>query len=140
MNCMATLKHIASKNSDYTAIEAYLVYQHDEFSSKVILDKQGRPMLRESYLLDTLECGDFSFATACLLSPASGIAKKDLQKRTLMQIFFIVFPSKKQLLQERKPLSKNRPSAAWFFLKGVFLLLSLIYFQTSSHTPVFHPV
>ena len=26
---MATLKHIASKNSDYTAIEAYLIYQHD---------------------------------------------------------------------------------------------------------------
>ena len=68
MNCMATLKHISSKNSDYTAIEAYLVYQHDEFSGKVILDEQGRPMLRESYLLDTLECGDFSFATACLLA------------------------------------------------------------------------
>ena len=68
VNCMATLKHISSKNSDYTAIEAYLVYQHDEFSGKVILDKQGRPMLRESYLLDTLECGDFSFATACLLA------------------------------------------------------------------------
>ena len=65
---MATLKHISSKNSDYTAIESYLVYQHDEFSGKVILDKQGRPMLRESYLLDTLECGDFSFATACLLA------------------------------------------------------------------------
>ena len=68
MNCMATLKHIASKNSDYTAIEAYLVYQHDEFSGKVILDEQGRPMLRDSYLIDTLECGDFSFATACLLA------------------------------------------------------------------------
>ena len=65
---MATLKHIASKNSDYTAIEAYLVYQHDEFSGKVILDEQGRPMLRESYILDTLECGEASFATACLLA------------------------------------------------------------------------
>ena len=54
---MATLKHIASKNSDYTAIEAYLIYQHDEFSGKVILDEQGRPMLRESYLLDTLGAG-----------------------------------------------------------------------------------
>ena len=65
---MATLKHIASKNSDYTAIEAYLVYQHDAFTGKHLLDEQGRPMLRESYLLDTLECGDFSFATACLLA------------------------------------------------------------------------
>ena len=68
MNCMATLKHIASKNSDYTAIEAYLVYQHDAFTGKQLLDEQGRPMLRESYILDTLECGDFSFATACLLA------------------------------------------------------------------------
>ena len=65
---MATLKHIASKNSDYTAIEAYLVYQHDAFTGKQLLDEQGRPKLRESYLLDTLECGDFSFATACLLA------------------------------------------------------------------------
>ena len=66
MNCMATLKHIASKNSDYTAIEAYLIYQHDAFTGKQLLDEQGKPKLRESYLLDTLECGDFSFATACL--------------------------------------------------------------------------
>ena len=65
---MATLKHIASKNSDYTAIEAYLVYQHDTFTGKQLLDEQGRPKLRDSYLLDTLECGDFSFATACLLA------------------------------------------------------------------------
>ena len=68
MNCMATLKHISSKNSDYTAIEAYLVYQHDAFTGKQLLDEQGRPMLRESYILDTLECGEASFATACLLA------------------------------------------------------------------------
>ena len=65
---MATLKHIASKNSDYTAIEAYLVYQHDAFTGKQLLDEQGKPKLRDSYLLDTLECGDFSFAMACLLA------------------------------------------------------------------------
>ena len=65
---MATLKHIASKNSDYTAIEAYLVYQHDAFTGKQLLDEQGRQKLRESYILDTLECGDFSFAMACLLA------------------------------------------------------------------------
>ena len=68
MNCMATLKHISSKNSDYTAIEAYLVYQHDAFTGKQLLDEQGKPKLRDSYVLDTLECGDFSFATACLLA------------------------------------------------------------------------
>ena len=65
---MATLKHIASKNSDYSAAETYLIYQHDEFSGKKILDEQGRPKLRESYILDTLECGEASFAMACLLA------------------------------------------------------------------------
>ena len=65
---MATLKHISSKSSDYTAIEAYLIYQHDAFTGKQLLDEQGKSKLRDSYLLDTLECGDFSFATACLLA------------------------------------------------------------------------
>ena len=65
---MATLKHISSKNSDYSAIEAYLIYQHDAFTGKQLLDEQGKPKLRDLYLLDTLECGDFSFATACLLA------------------------------------------------------------------------
>ena len=51
MNCMATLKHIASKNSDYAAIEAYLVYQHDAFTGKQLLDEQGKPLLRESYIM-----------------------------------------------------------------------------------------
>ena len=65
---MATLKHISSKNSNYSAIEAYLIYQHDAFTGKQLLDEQGKPKLRDSYVLDTLECGDFSFATACLLA------------------------------------------------------------------------
>ena len=39
---MATLKHISSKNSDYSAIEVYLVYQHDEFTGKQLLDEQGK--------------------------------------------------------------------------------------------------
>ena len=51
MNCMATLKHISSKNSDYTAIEAYLVYQHDAFTGKQLLDEHGKPKLRDSYIV-----------------------------------------------------------------------------------------
>ncbi len=38
------------KNSDYTAIEAYLVYQHDAFTGKQLLDEHSKPKLRESYL------------------------------------------------------------------------------------------
>ena len=33
-----------------------------------ILDEKGRPKLRDSYLLDTLECGESSVAMACLIA------------------------------------------------------------------------
>ena len=89
---MATLKHISSKNSDYTAIEAYLVYQHDAFTGKQLLDEQGKPKLRDSYLLDTLECGDFSFATACLLAvhPLHHILKHIVCSCLLRRVAFLL--------------------------------------------------
>ncbi len=54
---MATLKHIASKNADYGAAEQYLLFQHDEFTGKPILDKNGRLVPREDYRIATLNCG-----------------------------------------------------------------------------------
>ena len=35
---MATIKHIPSKNADYGAAEAYLTFEHDEFTMKPTLD------------------------------------------------------------------------------------------------------
>ena len=35
---MAVIKHIASKNADYTAVERYLVFQHDEKTQKMLRD------------------------------------------------------------------------------------------------------
>ena len=51
---MATIKHTSSKNSDLTAPEHYLTFQHNEYTGLPILDENGRPKLREEYLLDTL--------------------------------------------------------------------------------------
>lgn len=65
---MATIKHLTSKNSNYTAAESYLTFQHNEYTGLPILDEKGRPKLRDSYLLDTLECGESSFAMACLIA------------------------------------------------------------------------
>ena len=98
---MATLKHIASKNSDYTAIEAYLVYQHDAFTGKQLLDEQGKPKLRESYTLDTLECGDFSFATACLLANRKEAKEELLKLKTAKQNVASFFREEEQTQQER---------------------------------------
>ena len=68
VNCMATIKHLSSKNSNYAAAESYLTFQHNEYTGLPILDEKGRPKLRDSYLLDTLECGESSFAMACLIA------------------------------------------------------------------------
>lgn len=65
---MATIKHTSSKNADYSAAESYLTFQHNEYTGLPILDESGRPKLRDSYLLDTLECGESTFAMACLMA------------------------------------------------------------------------
>ena len=65
---MATIKHLSSKNSNYAAAESYLTFQHNEYTGLPILDEKGRPKLRDSYLLDTLECSESSFAMACLIA------------------------------------------------------------------------
>ena len=65
---MATIKHLTSKNSNYAAAESYLTFQHNEYTGLPILDEKGRPKLRDSYLLDALECGESSFAMACLIA------------------------------------------------------------------------
>ncbi len=65
---MATFKHISSKNADYGAAEAYLTFEHDEFSMKPTLDENGRLVPREGYRLATLNCGEEDFAVACLRS------------------------------------------------------------------------
>ena len=63
---MATLKHINSKNADYGAAEQYLLFEHDEFTMKPVLDETGRLIPREDYRLSTLNCGGEDFAVACM--------------------------------------------------------------------------
>ena len=63
---MATLKHISSKNADYGAAEQYLLFEHDEFTMKPVLDETGRLIPREDYRLSTLNCDGEDFAVACM--------------------------------------------------------------------------
>ena len=62
---MAVLKHIASKNADYTAAEQYLIFQHDESNGKLLLDESGYAMLREKYILQGINCDASVFAAEC---------------------------------------------------------------------------
>jgi len=63
---LATLKHIASKNTDYGAAEQYLTFEHNEFTDKPILDENGRLVPHEDYLIAALNCGGEDFAVACM--------------------------------------------------------------------------
>ena len=63
---MATFKHISSKNADYGAAEAYLTFEHDEFTMKATLDENGRLIPREDYRISSLNCGEEDFAVACM--------------------------------------------------------------------------
>ncbi len=65
---MATFKHISSKNADYGAAEQYLTFEHDEFTMKPTLDKNGRLLPRDDYRISSLNCGDEDFAIACMRS------------------------------------------------------------------------
>ena len=66
MTLLATFKHISSKNADYGAAEAYLTFEHDEFTMKPTLDENGRLIPREDYRISSLNCGDGDFAVACM--------------------------------------------------------------------------
>ena len=62
---MAVIKHIASKNADYGEAERYLIFQHNEYTQKPILDDEGHMILRDEYYLDGLNCNPFTFASEC---------------------------------------------------------------------------
>lgn len=62
---MAVIKHIASKNADYGEAERYLIFQHNEYTQKPILDDEGHMILRDEYYLDGLNCDPFRFASEC---------------------------------------------------------------------------
>ena len=62
---MAVIKHIAIKNADYGESERYLIFQHNEYTQKPILDDEGHMILRDEYYLDGLNCDPFTFASEC---------------------------------------------------------------------------
>ena len=48
------------------AAEQYLLFEHDEFTMKPVLDETGRLIPREDYRLSTLNCDGEDFAVACM--------------------------------------------------------------------------
>ena len=60
---MAIVKHIKSRNANYSAAINYLLFEHDEKTGKKIVDESGRSILRKEFYMDGLNCDPMS----CLL-------------------------------------------------------------------------
>ena len=59
---MAIVKHIKSRNANYSAAINYLLFEHDEKTGKKIVDESGRSILRKEFYMDGLNCDPMSFA------------------------------------------------------------------------------
>lgn len=70
-------------------------------------------------------------------SPASGIAKKDLQKRTLMQIFFYCLPFKKAAFERKKtPFAEPAICRTVLFERGFTVVTSYLFPNIFSYSGV----
>ena len=75
MTRLATLKHINSKNADYGAAEQYLLFEHDEFTMKPVLDETGRLIPREDYPAVYAELRRGGFCRCVYAGPISAMRK-----------------------------------------------------------------
>ncbi|MCD7847748.1 MAG: hypothetical protein LUG49_06955 [Oscillospiraceae bacterium] len=62
---MAILKHGTSKNSNYGDALNYLLFEHDAFTMKPVLDENGNMVRRRDYILDGINCDPFTYAEEC---------------------------------------------------------------------------
>ena len=115
---MATLKHINSKNADYGAAEQYLLFEHDEFTMKPVLDETGRLIPREDYRLSTLNCDGEDFAVACMranLRYGKNQQREDVKSHHYVRVDFL----EQVVLGEIRRLTKFASQFEDEFVKAV---------------------
>ena len=102
---MATFKHISSKNADYGAAEAYLTFEHDEFTMKPTLDENGRLIPREDYRISSLNCGGEDFAVACMR--ANLRYEKNQKREAVTSHHYIISFDPREDVYKRQPETIN---------------------------------
>lgn len=63
---MAVLKHMASKNPHMHDMIAYLEYEHEPGTKKVVWNEFGNPKLREGMIIEGIGCTPENFETECI--------------------------------------------------------------------------
>ena len=64
---MAIVKHIKSRNANYSAAINYLLIEHNEKTGKKIVDESGRSILRKEFYMDGFHSSS-SFNRSCIHS------------------------------------------------------------------------
>lgn len=90
---MAVLKHIKSRNANYSDALEYLLFQHNEKGGKVLYDDLGRKLLREEYYIDGLNCEPMAFDVECKRTNAK-FHKNQNQKDIKSHHYIISFDPK----------------------------------------------
>lgn len=90
---VAVLKHIKSRNANYSDALEYLLFQHDEKSGKVLYDDLDRKLLREEYYIDGLNCEPMAFDVECKRTNAK-FHKNQNQKDIKSHHYIISFDPK----------------------------------------------
>lgn len=85
---MAVLKHIKSRNANYSDALEYLLFQHDEKSGKVIYDDLGRKLFREEYYIGGLNCEAMAFDVECKRTNA--IFQKNQNQKDIKSHHYII--------------------------------------------------
>ena len=62
---MAILKHLSSKSANYGRAVEYLMYEQDRLTNRSIEDENGRLIMRENLLIDSLDCNVSTFDAEC---------------------------------------------------------------------------
>ena len=90
---MAVLKHIKSRNANYSDALEYLLFQHNENGGKVLYDDLGRKLVREEYYIDGLNCEPMAFDVECKRTNAK-FHKNQNQKDIKSHHYIISFDPK----------------------------------------------
>ena len=62
---MAILKHLSSKSANYGRAVEYLMYEQDRLTNRSLENENGNLVMRENFLIDSLECNVATFDIEC---------------------------------------------------------------------------
>ncbi len=62
---MAILKHLSSKSANYGRAVEYLMYEQDRLTNRSIEDENGCLIMRENFIIDSLDCNVSTFDAEC---------------------------------------------------------------------------